>query len=295
MKIWTIRSTPSIATIALNRPDKLNAARAATYDEIVAALDAADADEAVRAIIVTGRGRAFCAGTDLSGGGFSLPRGGDPATGEGIPADLGGRVTLRLYGMRKPIIGAVNGPAVGFGATFLLPMDYRLASSTARFGFVFSRRGIAAESCSSWFLPRIVGITTALDWMLTGRIIDAARPAKRAGQRGRGPEELLARATAIAREIADNTAPASVALNRQLLWRMLGADHPLEAHRLESRAIAATVGTPDAAEGARRSSKSGRRTLPARSATRGIPKRGGLEKTEARRHEVQQQLQAGNP
>jgi enoyl-CoA hydratase/carnithine racemase len=241
-----------IATIALNRPDKLNAARAATYDEIVAALDAADADEAVRAIIVTGRGRAFCAGTDLSGGGFSLPRGGDPATGEGIPADLGGRVALRLFEMRKPIIGAVNGPAVGFGATFLLPMDYRIASSSARFGFVFARRGIAAESCSSWFLPRIVGITTALDWMLTGRIIDAGE----ALQKGlvsevTEPEELLTRATAIAREIADNTAPASVALNRQLLWRMLGADHPFDAHRLESRAIAATVGTPDAAEGAK--------------------------------------------
>jgi enoyl-CoA hydratase/carnithine racemase len=242
----------NIATIALNRPDKLNAARAATYDELMAAFDAADADEAVRAVIVTGRGRAFCAGTDLSGGGFSLPRGGDPATGEGIPADLGGRVTLRLYDMRKPIIGAINGPAVGFGATFLLPMDYRLASSTARFGFVFSRRGIAAESCSSWFLPRIVGITAALDWMLTGRIIDAGE-ALRKGlvSEVAAPEELLPKATAIAREIADNTAPASVALNRQLLWRMLGANHPLEAHRLESRAIAATVGSPDAAEGAR--------------------------------------------
>ena len=241
-----------IATIALNRPDKLNAARAETYDELVGALDAADADEAIRAIIVTGRGRAFCAGTDLSGGRFSLPRGGDPATGEGIPADLGGRVTLRLFEMRKPVIGAVNGPAVGFGATFLLPMDYRLASSTARFGFVFTQRGIAAESCSSWFLPRIVGITTALDWMLTGRIVDAEE-ALRKGLVSEiiAPEQLLARATAIAREIADNTAPASVALNRQLLWRMLGADHPLEAHKLESRAIAATVGTPDSAEGAR--------------------------------------------
>lgn len=241
-----------IVTIALNRPDKLNAARAETYSELVAALDAADADEAVRAIIVTGRGRAFCAGTDLSGGRFSLPRGGDPATGKGIPADLGGRVTLRLFEMRKPVIGAVNGPAVGFGATFLLPMDYRIASSTARFGFVFTRRGIAAESCSSWFLPRIVGITTALDWMLTGRMVDAEE-ALRKGLVSEiaAPEELLAKATAIAREIADNTAPASVALNRQLLWRMLGADHPLEAHKLESRAIAATVGTPDSAEGAR--------------------------------------------
>ena len=240
-----------IATIALNRPDKLNAARAATYDELMAALDDADADEALRAIIVTGRGRAFCAGTDLSGGGFSLPRGGDPATGDGIPADLGGRVTLRLYDMRKPIIGAVNGPAVGFGATFLLPMDYRLASSTARFGFVFSRRGIAAESCSSWFLPRIVGIATALDWMLTGRIIDADEALRKGLVSDlAAPEELLPKATAIAREIADKTAPASVALNRQLLWRMLGAGHPFEAHRLESRAIAATVGSPDAAEGA---------------------------------------------
>ena len=238
-----------IATIALNRPDKLNAARAETYSELVAALDAADADEAVRAVIITGRGRAFCAGTDLSSG-FRLPTGGDAATGEGIPPDLGGRVTLRVFEMRKPVIGAINGGAVGFGATFMLPMDYRIASTAAKIGFVFSRRGIVAESCSSWFLPRLVGIATALDWMYTGRVFGA----EEAQARGLvsevlAPDELLPRAAEIARDIADNTAPGSVALNRQLLWRMLGADHPLEAHRLESRAIAATVAMADAKEG----------------------------------------------
>jgi enoyl-CoA hydratase/carnithine racemase len=239
-----------VATIAFNRPDTLNAARADTHLQLVAALDAADRDEAVRAVIVTGRGRAFCAGTDLSGG-FSLPKGGDPATGEGIPADLGGRVTLRLFEMRKPVIGAINGPAVGFGATVLLPMDYRIASQTARFGFVFARRGIVAESCSSWFLPRLVGIAKAQDWMLTGRVFDAAEAlAGGLVSEVLAPDALLPRATAIARDIAENTAPASVALNRQLLWRMLGAAHPLEAHRLESRAIAATLGMPDATEGA---------------------------------------------
>jgi enoyl-CoA hydratase/carnithine racemase len=240
-----------IATIAFNRPDKLNAARTDTHEQLISALEAADGDENVRAVIVTGRGRAFCAGTELSGG-FGLPKGGDPATGEGTPADLGGRVTLRLFEMRKPVIGAVNGPAVGFGATFLLPMDYRIASETARFGFVFARRGIVAESCSSWFLPRLVGISRALDWMLTGRVFDAAE-ALSGGLVSEvlPPDALLERATAIARDIADNTAPASVALNRQLLWRMLGADHPLEAHRLESRAIAATLGMADAAEGAK--------------------------------------------
>jgi enoyl-CoA hydratase/carnithine racemase len=241
----------NVATIAFNQPDKLNAARAGTYPELIAALDAADADDSVRAVIVTGRGRAFCAGTDLSGG-FRLPKGGDPATGEGIPPDLGGTVTLRVFDMRKPVIGAINGPAVGFGATFLLPMDYRLASTTAKIGYVFARRGIVAESCSSWFLPRIVGIATALDWMLSGRIVEAPEAlAKGLVSEVLPPEDLLPRATAIARELAENSAPGSMALNRQLLWRMLGADHPFEAHELESRAIAAALAMPDSTEGAK--------------------------------------------
>jgi len=240
-----------IVTIWLNRPDKLNAARKETHDELLAALSRADEDDDVRVVVVSGRGRAFCAGTDLSGG-FSLPSGGDPATGEGVPADLGGRVTLRLFDMRKPVIGAINGVAVGFGATFLLPMDVRLASSEARFGFVFSRRGIVAESCSSWFLPRLVGIPTALDWMITGRLI-SAEEALKAGlvQKVLPPDHLLAEAMTLAQDIVKQTAPVSVAVNRQLLWKMMGADHPRIAHALESRALSATLAHPDSAEGAR--------------------------------------------
>ncbi|WP_342640643.1 enoyl-CoA hydratase-related protein [Rhodoligotrophos ferricapiens] len=240
-----------IVTIWLNRPEKLNAARKETHDELLAALSRADEDDDVRVVVVSGRGRAFCAGTDLSGG-FSLPSGGDPATGEGVPADLGGRVTLRLFDMRKPVIGAINGVAVGFGATFLLPMDVRFASSEARFGFVFSRRGIVAESCSSWFLPRLVGIPTALDWMITGRLI-LAEEALKAGlvQKVLPPDHLLAEAMTLAQDIVKQTAPVSVAVNRQLLWKMMGADHPRIAHALESRALSATLAHPDSAEGAR--------------------------------------------
>ncbi|WP_137388362.1 enoyl-CoA hydratase-related protein [Rhodoligotrophos defluvii] len=247
----TYEKADGVVTICLNRPDKLNAARVETHDELLTAFTRADEDDEVRAVVVTGNGRAFCAGTDLSGG-FNLPSGGDPATGENVPADLGGRVSLRLYEMRKPVIGAINGVAVGFGATVLLPMDFRIAASEARFGFIFSRRGIVAESCSSWFLPRLVGIATALDWMITGRMI----PADEALERGLlhkvvAQDQLLSTAMALARDIADNTAPVSVALNRQLLWKMLGADRPRIAHDLESRALSATLALPDSREGAR--------------------------------------------
>jgi enoyl-CoA hydratase/carnithine racemase len=239
------------AIIALNRPEKLNAVRMRSLDELVAALDDADADDAIRAVVVTGNGRAFCAGTDLSDG-FDLPMGGDPATGDGVPPDAGGRVTLRLYEMTKPVIAAVNGPAVGFGATSLLAMDFRLAAAEAKFCYIFARRGIVAESCSSWFLPRIVGVATALDWMLTGRMV----PAQEALQKGRvqdvvPAEALLPRAMEIARGIAETTAPVSVAINRQLMWKMLDAEHPRMAHALESRGVAATLAGPDAREGAR--------------------------------------------
>lgn len=238
-----------IATITFARPDVMNAARTATHQELIRALDAADRDDAVRAVIVTGEGRAFCAGTDISQG-FQLPSGGDPATGAGVPPDVGGQTVLRLFDMRKPVIAAINGAAVGFGATFTLAMDLRLASSGAKFAFPFTRRGICAESCSSWFLPRLVGIQTAQDWMLTGRTFTAPE----ANARGLihellAPEDLLPRAREIARDIADNCAPASVALNRQLLWHMLGARHPAEAHALESRGIAATLAGADAQEG----------------------------------------------
>ena len=238
-----------VATISFARPEVMNAARNETHLELQAALDAADRHDAVRAVIVTGTGRAFCAGTDISDG-FRLPAGGDPATGEGVPADVGGVTVLRLFRMRKPVIAAINGAAAGFGATFTLAMDIRLAAETAKFAFPFTRRGICAESCSSWFLPRLVGMQTAQDWMLTGRTF----PASEALARGLvhellAAEDLLPRARALALDIAENCAPVSVALNRQLLWRMMGADHPEIAHALESRAVAARMASDDVREG----------------------------------------------
>ena len=239
-----------VATITLDRPDKLNAAHVGTLEELIAALDAADADDAVRVVVVTGSGRAFCAGTDLANGFADLPAGGDPATGEGVGADVGGRVTLRLFAMNKPVLAAVNGAAAGFGATVLLAMDRRIAVTTARFVFPFVRRGIVAESCSSWFLPRLVGIATALDWMLSGRVI-AADEALDKGLVDElvEPEALLPRVAAVAADIAAHAAPASIAFTRRLLWRMLGADGPEVAHDYESRALAALLAHPDASEG----------------------------------------------
>ena len=221
-----------IATLRLNRPDRLNAVGVRTHAEIRAALSAADGDDTVRAVVVTGTGRAFCAGTDLSDG-FDLPTGGDAASGDGVPPDVGGEVTLRLYEMRKPVIAAVNGVAAGFGATFLLAMDRRIAGAGSRFLFPFVRRGIMPESCSSWFLTRLVGMGPALDWMLTGRAI----PAEEALARGLIDEiveadELLPRARAWAAEIAANCAPASVAVARQLMWRMSAVPDP--PHRARS-------------------------------------------------------------
>jgi enoyl-CoA hydratase/carnithine racemase len=256
-----------VLTITLNRPDKLNAFDRAMMNELLAAFDRADADDEVRAVIVTGAGRAFCAGADLSEGGKTFDyaaRADRPevrqalAAGAGSTPDLsqdavrdgGGRVTLRIFQCLKPVIAAVNGPAVGIGATMLLPMDVRLASEAARFGFVFTRRGIVPEACSSWFLPRVVGISQALEWTLTGRVFDAAE-ARRVGLVSRvlPPEQLLGAARALALEIAEHAAPVSVALTRQMMWRMLGADDPMDAHRIDSRAIFARGAAADAREG----------------------------------------------
>ncbi|WP_271112276.1 enoyl-CoA hydratase-related protein [Paracoccus aerodenitrificans] len=238
-----------IATLTLHRPERLNAARIETHEEIQAALSAADTDDDVRVVIVTGEGRAFCAGTDISEG-FNLPQGGDLSTGDDIPPDVGGVTVLRLYEMSKPIIAAINGPAIGFGASFTLAMDIRLASENAKFAFPFARRAICAESCSSWFLPRLVGMQTAQDWMLTGRVFGA----EEALSRGLVSEvlpasSLLSRAHAIASDIVTNCAPAALALNRKLLWQMQGAAHPAKAHELESWGIAACLSHSDAAEG----------------------------------------------
>ena len=219
-----------ILTLTLDRPDKLNAFTPRMQQELVDAFDRVDADDEVRAVVVTGRGRGFCAGADLSAGGstFDYEAQGAAATDDrGLPPrDGGGQVTLRIFQSTKPVIAAVNGPAVGVGATMTLPMDVRLASDSARFGFVFTRRGLVPEAASSWFLPRVVGISRAMEWVCTGR---AAR--------------------ALAREMAEGTSPVSVALSRQMLWRMLGAPHPMDAHRIDSRGIAARGASADAREG----------------------------------------------
>lgn len=241
-----------IATITLHRPERMNAFTGTMMYELIDAFDQVDADDDVRVAIVTGSGdRAFCAGADLGGGGDTFARGGsDIQTDVGVPRDGGGMVSLRIFECKKPVIGAINGAAVGVGVTMTLPMDIRLASDNARFGFVFSRRGIVPEACSSWFLPRVVGISTAAEWCYTGRLIPAAEAHERGLVRSVHPsDELLDAAREIAREIADNTAPVSVALTRQMLWRMLGADHPMEAHRVDSRGIQSRGASADAQEG----------------------------------------------
>jgi enoyl-CoA hydratase/carnithine racemase len=243
--------TDHVATITLHRPEQLNAFTGTMMREIVDAFDRIDGDDDVRAVIVTGAGRAFCAGADLSRGGETFAQGGsDVQTDAGVPRDGGGLVALRIFRSTKPVIGAINGAAVGVGVTMTLPMDVRLASTAARFGFVFARRGIVPEACSSWFLPRVVGISRAAEWCYTGRVFDAAEALEgRLVRSLHEPDELLGAARALAAEIADNSAPVSVALTRQMLWRMLGASHPMEAHRADSRAIQARGASADAREG----------------------------------------------
>jgi enoyl-CoA hydratase/carnithine racemase len=241
----------SILTITLNRPEKLNALNATMVDELIESFRWADQADEVRAIVVTGAGRGFCAGLELSSGPAAFEAGpgdADPATWR----DLGGRVALEVFNCRKPVVAAVNGAAAGFGATFTLPMDARLASTTARFGFVFTRRGVLPEACSSWFLPRVVGMPQALDWMTSGRLFAADEALAGGLVRSVHPgEELLAAAYSYCHELIDQTAPLAVACTRRLLWRMVAADHPLEAHLLESRLGALMSRSPDAEEGGR--------------------------------------------
>jgi enoyl-CoA hydratase/carnithine racemase len=240
-----------IATITLNRPAQLNAFTGRMMHEIIAAFDEIDADDDVRAVIVTGAGRGFCAGADLSAGGETFAGGGsDIQTDAGVPRDGGGMVSLRIFECTKPVIAAINGPAVGVGITMTLPMDIRLSSDSAKFGFVFARRGIVPEACSSWFLPRIVGISQAAEWVYTGRVFGPQEALDgRLIRSVHAGDELLAAARAIASEIAENTAPVSVALSRQMLWRMLGADHPMEAHKVDSRGIQQRGRSADSREG----------------------------------------------
>ena len=239
-----------ILTITLNRPDKLNAFNEKMRYEMIDACDRADADDDVKVVIVTGAGRAFCAGADLSSGGNTFDADDRADRKSGLHPDGGGQLTLRLYELNKPIIAAINGAAVGVGVTMTLPMDIRLAADVAKFGFVFARRGIVPEACSSYFLPRVVGISQALEWCYSGNVF----PAEEALQGGLvkqllPKDELLTTARAIAREIADNTAPVSVTLIRHMMWRMLGADHPMEAHKIDSRGVYHRGRSPDAKEG----------------------------------------------
>jgi len=241
----------SIATITLHRPDKLNAFTGTMMNEMIDAFDLADADDDVRAVIVTGSGRAFCAGADLSARGNTFSRGGsDVQTNAGVPRDGGGMLTLRIFDSKKPVIGAINGPAVGVGVTMTLPMDIRLASTAARIGFVFARRGIVPEACSSWFLPRLVGISQALEWTYSGRVFEADEALAGGLVRSlHAPGDLLPAARAIATDIAEHAAPVSVALTRQMMWRNLGAPHPMHAHRADSRGILERGRSADVREG----------------------------------------------
>jgi enoyl-CoA hydratase/carnithine racemase len=239
-----------VLTITLNRPDRLNAFTPTMGRELIEALDAADADDDVRAIVVTGAGRGFCAGADLEAGGSTFDWSERHAAGEEVPRDGGGRISLRLFDCVKPVIAAINGPAVGVGITMTLPMDVRLAAEGAKIGFVFARRGIVPEACSSWFLPRLVGISKAMEWVATGRVFDASEALAGGLVRSvHAPDDVLGAARDLAREIADNSAPVSVALARRMLWTMLGAPHPMEAHRADSRAMFARGRSADAVEG----------------------------------------------
>ena len=250
-----------ILTITLNRPDKLNAFNGTMQQELIDAFDAADKDDNVRAIIVTGAGRGFCAGADLSSGANTFDRdarrgpvkrlaNGSVDYSDPMVRDGGGQVTLRIFKCLKPVIAAVNGPAVGIGATMLLPMDVRIASTEARFGFVFSQRGIVPEAASSWFLPRLVGIAKALEWCYSGRVFPAPEALEgKLVSRVVAPQELLPTARAIARSFIEKTSPVSVALLRQMLWRMLAAPHPMDAHRIDSKAMFHRGRSADVKEG----------------------------------------------
>jgi enoyl-CoA hydratase/carnithine racemase len=238
-----------VLTITLDRPDRLNAFTPTMARELIEAFDRSDADDDVRAVIVTGAGRGFCAGADLGGGGGTFDWRDRDGGDAGVPRDGGGQVTLRIFDSLKPVIAAINGPAVGVGITMTLPMDVRIAASGAKIGFVFARRGIVPEACSSWFLPRLVGISQAMEWVATGRVF----PAEEALAGGlvssvHPADEVLAAAQELAAEIASEAAPVSVALARRLMWTMLGASHPMEAHRADSRAMFSRGRSSDAFE-----------------------------------------------
>ena len=241
-----------VLTITLNRPERMNAFTGRLFRELLDAFDRADADDEVRAIVVTGAGRAFCAGADLERGGDTWSGGEGKGGGFRLEAegDTGGQLTRRIFDCHKPVIAAINGAAVGVGITMTLAMDMRLAAEGAKLGFVFARRGIVPEACSAWFLPRVVGISKALEWSMSGRIFRAEEALEAGLVRSVHPaDQVYARALELAREIADNCSATSVALTRHMMWKMLGADHPVAAHRIDTAAIFATGRSADAKEG----------------------------------------------
>lgn len=247
-------SKENILTITLNRPDRMNAYTSKMCFELIDAFKAADADDDIKAIVVTGAGRAFCAGADLGGGEktFDYDQQDElsEASQEDKLRDTGGRTTLQIFECKKPVIAAINGASVGIGVTMTLPMDIRIASEKAKFGFVFARRGIVPEAASSWFLPRIVGISQALEWCMRGHVFGAQEALEGGLVKAVYPEDqLMDEAYKIAREIADNAAPVSVALTRHMMWKMLGADHPMEAHKIDSRGVYYRGQSGDAKEG----------------------------------------------
>jgi enoyl-CoA hydratase/carnithine racemase len=253
--MFDFKVTDGVAVATFNRPDKMNTFTPVVMREMIQLFDLTDADDSVRAVVVTGSGRAFCAGAELGVAGgdtfnYTKRASNDEIIHDGVRRDGGGRVVLRIYRSLKPVIAAVNGAAVGVGATMQLPMDFRIASTTAKFGFVFSRRGITPEACSSWFLPRLVGVPTALDWCYSGRVFDAAE-AKEKGlvQSLHEPDALLPAAMELAHRITEKSAPVSIAVSRQMIWRMMGAEHPMEAHKIDSRALQSRGQSADVKEG----------------------------------------------
>ena len=253
--MFDLKITDGVAVATFNRPDKMNTFTPVVMREMIELFDLTDADDAVRAVVITGSGRAFCAGAELGIAGgdtfnYSKRASGDEIIHDGIRRDGGGRVVLRIYRSLKPVIAAVNGAAVGVGATMQLPMDFRIASPNAKFGFVFARRGITPEACSSWFLPRLVGVPTALDWVYSGRVFDA-QEAKEKGlvQSLHAPDDLLPAAMELAHRVTEKSAPVSIAVSRQLIWRMMGAEHPMDAHKIDSRALQIRGQSADVKEG----------------------------------------------
>lgn len=253
--MFDLKVTDGVAVATFNRPDKMNTFTPVVMREMIELFDKTDADDSIRAVVVTGSGRAFCAGAELGIAGgdtfnYSKRASGDEIIHDGIRRDGGGRVVLRIFRSLKPVIAAVNGAAVGVGVTMQLPMDFRIASTNAKFGFVFSRRGITPEACSSWFLPRLVGVPTALDWTYSGRVFDA-NEAKDRGlvQSLHAPEDLLPAAMELAHKVTEKSAPVSIAVARQMIWRMMGAEHPMDAHRIDSRALQSRGQSADVKEG----------------------------------------------